>query len=1792
MANTIQNGELIDDVVIENVSLTVLEGGTASNITVNVGGYLYVSAGGAATNIIENGGYVRCYDDAEVTFAANSFYGSVLSNNSATVHSGTTAKNMEIYSGGYLSISSGGVANNATVQSNGWINVNDGGLANNATAANGGRIYVYTGGKADLTTVNSGGSLYLGLAGYHPGGTATRTTVNSGGSMFISQGGTATSTTVNAGEMYLSSGGTAAYTTINKGRLIISSQGSADAVTVNPGGSLIVIDGKVTNIVENGGYVDIWNEAEMSVSYVSNTFSGQVQQATVHSGTTANNTIIGSHCGICLRGGLANETRIDSWGSFYVSSGGIANDTVNSIGQMFVYSGGYASNISLYGQEDRAEGDIYVLSGGLVADVTVEEYGDYYVSSGGTANKTTVNAKGTLEVSSGGTATNITENGGFVVVENGASVTFIENSFSELVLDNDSATVHSNTTANSIAVSSGGTLHVFSGGMANSTTVYGSGEYTVSSNGTANEVKVYAGGTLKIKSGGILTGKMSFLTGAVIMVENGTLVKFDLKQVSPGAKALLNDWSLIQGTPDYVITVKDDQETGVYKLADAADDFDGTITVKNSLGESLGTLTVGQTFNFKGINYSLNLESDGTLKVTLEKFGEVVTGTKEISSGMTSSVLFVLDGSYLIVSSGGTVSSTFVSSGGSMTVSSGGSAIDIHWTPFEGSVNIEAGAYVSFASQLSGVYYGSGMELLSHAEEIDLQTVNNTSMYVMPVGAANRTTVSAHGFVYVSGGVANSTLVNSSGSMFVLGGGVANSTTVNSEGALTVSNGGTANNAIVKGYGWLYVSNGGVANSTLMDNGGELHLFSGGTANDTRITAWGKVHVSSNGTANNTTVSSAGSLHISSGGTADHTTVYSGGITYVSSGGTATGTIMSGGSMYVSSGAMADGTIIAACSLTISSGGTGNSTTVGSGGRFYISNGATAEEIVENGGYVEVADGANYSFVRNTMNNLLLEYASATIHSGTTAVSTTINSGGSLYVFCDGVADSTTVNGGSMFISSGGTVDNTILNSGRLYISSGGTANNILWTPCKGRVYVQDGGIATFVSAYSGVYFGSNGLLLSQAAAMDDMDIASAYEMYVMSGGTANTATIRNWGNLTILNGGVANGTIMAGGYLEVSSGGVTNDTIVNNDNLFVSSGGIANNTIVNSFGYLTVSNGGLANGNIINSGGRLYVSGGIVSGTTVYVDGTFLVSSGGLVSNTKVFAGGRMDISSGAVITGKMNFLAGAIVLTKNGAIMNFDLSQASPGAKALLSDWSLIQGTPDYTLTIKDDQEMGIYKLAGSADEFDGTITVQNTLGKSLGTLAVGEKITIDEVDYSLNIMDDCLTVTVDNAAGVPPDTDTVAPTVPTGLMPVVDGQNVALLWNESTDDTGVKEYVVKYSLDGEVFTARTTIPHYVLKDADYGTWNWSVQAVDFAGNESAVTVGDAFTVTSFKPYKVEYSADNFEHAIRFAVTTPTLNTFRMSGGTYQMRVMAMDSSEWTEGDSIEASDFDDAPQLIKSDADGNADIFFANPIGTWESGYVAQHVGSINDWGGTNEYTAVFGKNKLADIFEGSTDANILLMTDDSNGDALFVDDIYTASPGNIAEKQSRIALIDEIRAGAGNDIVDMTSQQFEYIGDGLTIRGGSGNDTIWANKGDNWLFGDAGNDRIVGASGNDVIAGGIGNDRMHGGGGNDVFTFCDNWGVDNVEQLAGGSVTLWFAESESQITASELDGNSVFTNAAGTGSVTVKGFALADIVVKYGDDGSDDYAALASAGAFFDATSERIFEESGKGMLASL
>jgi len=253
-------------------------------------------------------------------------------------------------------------------------------------------------------------------------------------------------------------------------------------------------------------------------------------------------------------------------------------------------------------------------------------------------------------------------------------------------------------------------------------------------------------------------------------------------------------------------------------------------------------------------------------------------------------------------------------------------------------------------------------------------------------------------------------------------------------------------------------------------------------------------------------------------------------------------------------------------------------------------------------------------------------------------------------------------------------------------------------------------------------------------------------------------------------------------------------------------------------------------------------------------------------------------------------------------------------------------------------------------------------------------------------------------------------------------------------------------------------------------------------------------------------------------------------------------------------------------------------------WGRFYYAQHVGSVDDWTGTNEIVSAMGKGRIQDFFFGSADPSTLCLTDSENGDALFLDDAYTGLPEEIEENTARLLRVQMISAGAGDDIVDMTSQSFEYTDGKLSIFGGDGDDTIWASKGKNSLYGDAGNDRIVGASGDDVIVGGIGNDRMHGGGGDDVFTFCENWGEDTVEQLVTGTVTLWFtSESEDKVVWDEVSRS--YTD--GINSVKVGGTDSVELKFGKGTTPEDAarFAELSNAGAFEQFTSNKIFEESG-------
>jgi len=264
-------------------------------------------------------------------------------------------------------------------------------------------------------------------------------------------------------------------------------------------------------------------------------------------------------------------------------------------------------------------------------------------------------------------------------------------------------------------------------------------------------------------------------------------------------------------------------------------------------------------------------------------------------------------------------------------------------------------------------------------------------------------------------GVTSSGIVLDSASMVVLDGGVALETTVNRTGSVFVSSGGTAVDTLMSG-GSMSVLASGAASGTVM---------SGGSTID------------SSGESPHVITYFSASLEVSSGGAADDTTLIMGNLTILD-GGTASGTVMSGGFVTVFNGGAASGTVMSGGRLQVSGGGAANGAEVGAGGRLVVSSGGTAVEIVEKGGYVEVASDASVTFAPNTFGGLRLTDM-ATLHSGTVASGVAVAAGGCLFL-SGGVASDTSVTGGGFVAVSNGSLDGAFVDAdGTLLVSSDGT---------------------------------------------------------------------------------------------------------------------------------------------------------------------------------------------------------------------------------------------------------------------------------------------------------------------------------------------------------------------------------------------------------------------------------------------------------------------------------------------------------------------------------------------------------------------------------------------------------------------------------------------------------------------------------------------------------------------------------------------------------------------------------
>ena len=169
------------------------------------------------------------------------------------------------------------------------------------------------------------------------------------------------------------------------------------------------------------------------------------------------------------------------------------------------------------------------------------------------------------------------------------------------------------------------------------------------------------------------------------------------------------------------------------------------------------------------------------------------------------------------------------------------------------------------------------------------------------------------------------------------------------------------------------------------------------------------------------------------------------------------------------------------------------------------------------------------------------------------------------------------------------------------------------------------------------------------------------------------------------------------------------------------------------------------------------------------------------------------------------------------------------------------------------------------------------------------------------------------------------------------------------------------------------------------------------------------------------------------------------------------------------------------LLSGGNGDDKLYFSDDA-SWSLFATRRNNGSPGH-SGTSDTISIAGKRQSQDILDGGAGNDTLIGT--GRSDAILLDDTSSPAQGS----GPRIVGIERIEAGAGNDVVDLTSRRYAY--GNVTIDGGSGNDVLWSSSGNDVLLGDSGNDRMDGGAGNDYLNGGTGRDAVDGGEGVDAL-----------------------------------------------------------------------------------------------------
>ncbi len=471
-------------------------------------------------------------------------------------------------------------------------------------------------------------------------------------------------------------------------------------------------------------------------------------------------------------------------------------------------------------------------------------------------------------------------------------------------------------------------------------------------------------------------------------------------------------------------------------------------------------------------------------------------------------------------------------------------------------------------------------------------------------------------------------------------------------GVQLVVSGGIADSTIVGSSGYEDIQSGGIASGTIVDSGGSIMVESGGTAIDIKVNSGGDATIYDDNFMNDITVESGGiltltfssetlvlgtenqsiqgvnlqdsailDLNILSGASVSGFIVNSGGNEYIESGGIASGTILESQGYETDYGS-STGTIIGSGGQDdVQNGGVDSSTTVNSGGYLWVESGGTAIGVtVNSGGYANINDD---NFVNDVTvesgGALTLEFTSETL------VFETDN---------QSIQGITLQNGAilDLDIASGASEFGFIVNSGvSEYTESGGIASGTI---------LESQGSETDYGSSIGTIVGSGG------------------REFVQSGGMASGSTVENGGYLWVASGGTAIGiTVNSGGYASINnnsflnddtvdSGGIINGLVLSSGSILAGAGDLVIDGVTIQSGAvvgLEIAAGASATGLILSASTtglilndsvtEIIDSGGAANSTTVDAGNTELVQFGGVASGSELFGSSSTNVLNGKTL-------------------------------------------------------------------------------------------------------------------------------------------------------------------------------------------------------------------------------------------------------------------------------------------------------------------------------------------------------------------------------------------------------------------------------------------------------------------------------------------------------------------------------------------------------------------------------